>query len=96
MDISLDELRYWYWRELATTPDEMAAGAMRRLMELADQRRDPNVALRASKAILEVCSKPWRDAAAAIAASEQEARVAKLTLAQVEAELARLRAKKDD
>lgn len=93
LDIPVGVLEYFYWRELSLTEVEVIARATQNVLELASQRTDLGVALKANEGILRSRSPHWREPRAADPAPAedlQNVRVERLTLAQVERALARL------
>jgi hypothetical protein len=91
LDISVGVLRYFYWRELSNTDVEAQARMAQNVLELATQRNDLGVALRASEFFLKAHSPTWREPRAVDPDRQGEVlRVGRLSLEQVEAALARL------
>jgi hypothetical protein len=93
LDIPVGVLEYFYWRELSLTEVEVIARATQNVLELASQRTDLGVALKANEQLLRTRSPHWREPRAAEPPPTddlQNLRVERLTLAQVERALARL------
>ena len=91
LDIPVMVLRYHYWRELEMTEHEVLAMCAGNLFALANQTQDLGVSLRANLSILSARSAVWREPKAVDPEGTTPAlRADRLTLEQVEAELARL------
>lgn len=91
LDITVGVLRYFYWRELSQTDIEAQARMAQNILELATQRSDLTVALRASEFFLKAHSPTWREPRAVDPSQHNVGqRVERLTLEQVEQALARL------
>jgi hypothetical protein len=93
LDIDVGVLRYFYWRELSLTDVEIIARATQNILELAMQRDDRGVALKANELILKSRSSHWREPRAAeppIADDMNLSKVERLTIEQVERALARI------
>jgi hypothetical protein len=93
LSIHVDVLRYWYSRELDLTETEVLAMAAENVLALASQRGDLGVSLRANELVLRTRSRHWREPKAEeppIAALAETKRPDRLTLEEVEAELARI------
>jgi len=97
LGVDLTVLRYWYGRELGYSEAEILATAAANMLELASQRVDLGVALRANEALLKTRLPAWREPKAAEAEKPDDSRPAiVLTLKEVERELARLKGPADD
>ena len=91
LDIPVGVLRYFYWRELSNTDVEAQARMAQNILELATQRNDLGVALRASEFFLKAHSSTWREPRPVDPDRQGEVlRVGRLSLEQVEQALARL------
>jgi hypothetical protein len=91
LDIPVGVLRYFYWRELSNTDVEAQARMAQNILELATQRNDLGVALRASEFFLKAHSSTWREPRPVDPDRQGEVlRVGRLTLEQVEQALARI------
>jgi hypothetical protein len=93
LDIDVGVLRYFYWRELSLTDVEVVARATQNVLELAMQRTDLGVALKANELVLKTRSALWREPRAAeppVSDDMAGVRVERLTLEQVERALARI------
>lgn len=94
LEIPVGVLRYYYNRELSLTDAEVLAGATLNMLELATQRKDLGVALRANETILRTRSPVWREPKAVEPAAIDDlvgVNIDRMTLEQVETALARIR-----
>ena len=94
LGIDVVVLKYWYHKELDFTDMEVLAQAAANVMELATQRKDLGVAMRANELMLRTRSAAWREPKAPEPGTQAETveleQVDRLTLAEVERELAKL------
>jgi hypothetical protein len=87
-NLDLVELRWHFHRELELSTDEILAEAARNVLELASQRVDLGVALRANERLLTTRLSSWREPKEE--ASQLHKKVDNMTLEEVEAEIERL------
>lgn len=88
LGISRVEVEYHFARELDLGEDAVLYQAAKNVIELANQRLDLGVALRANQAILQPRTKSWRDPK--IDPGQSVGDINELTLQEVEAAIARL------
>lgn len=89
LGISITELRYHFHREMNYSRDQLLAQAAGRMVALANQTSDLGVAFRANQLMLQANVKSWR-VPSADAPDREDKPVERMTLAEVEEELARL------
>ena len=89
LNIPVQVLRYVFRREMDYATDEVCAIAAQNILELAAQRKDLGVALRANELLVRTRLRCWREP------KESDdlppARIEGMTLAEVEAEIERIR-----
>jgi cell pole-organizing protein PopZ len=85
---TLDDLQYTFARELNFAKDEILAKAAACIIEAAGQKEELGIALRANELILKTHSKAWREPRSE--PEPQQKRISDMTLADVEAEIARI------
>jgi hypothetical protein len=85
---TLEDLRHTFARELNFAKDEIMARATTSILDAAAQRDELGVSLRANELILKTHSKAWREPKAE--PEPQQKRISEMTLADVEAEIARI------
>lgn len=90
VECSPAELTYHFHRELNLSRDQLVAFFTRNVFELANQRVDLGVALKANELALRSHSKPWREPKDTPAPPPVEARVETLSELEVDREIARL------
>jgi hypothetical protein len=90
LGLSVLELRYWYADILGYEADRILGRAAATVIELAAQRTDLGVALKAADMMLRSRLPAWREPKAEEAKAPALERIESLTLFEVERELARL------
>lgn len=90
LDISLDELRYHFRKELNIGTDELMAWSASNIVALAGQREDLGVALKANTLMLQSRKKVWRIPTSEVDEDTLKKPVDRLSLAETEAEIARI------
>jgi hypothetical protein len=88
LGISTLTLEYFYAKELDLGVDALMAHAAKKVLWLANQTTDLGVSLRANEAILKPRVKAWREPHVDVVESIGD--ISELTLAEVEADIARL------
>jgi hypothetical protein len=94
--VSVLQLQFLFHKELRLSREQILAVAASNMFELASQRVDLGVALRANEAILKTRSPSWREPKSQEPRPPARDRVQSLTLDEVEAEIARIRGSSGD
>jgi hypothetical protein len=93
LNIPVPVLRYCFRREMNYATDEVCAIAAQNILELAAQRKDLGVALRANELLVKTRLRSWREPNASD--DTPPPRIANMTLQEVEAEIERIKRRGD-
>lgn len=94
LGITPRQLRQHFAHELDNGEEELLAWCASNVVQLAAQQENPSVALQANSQMLQARKKNWRVPRGETPPEQPDKRISRMSLAEVEAELDKLNAKK--